>query len=366
MYDKGILKSTVFPFPVICIGNLTVGGTGKSPTTNYLIDLLKPTFKTAVLSRGYGRKTTGFVLADNKSTAAQIGDEPLMYFKRNQLLAATSVAEKTSENEVVVAVCENRVVGIQTLKNKFHDLEIVLLDDAYQHRAVAAGLNILITDYSSLYSEDFVLPMGNLREGKAGANRAQLIIISKCPDNLTDTVKQAIIKKLRKSERQKFFFSYLKYAPLLNVLNPKSGPPIPEGGEMSNENSSSISSPFGGWGAEAYSALLITGIAKPQPLVKYLEQHFKEIIHLDFKDHHDFTTDDLSTARKKFDTIANHKKIIITTEKDWMRIQDGKLKIVFNDLPVYIQPIAFEFNDTEKQQFNNLILDYVRKNKTNG
>jgi tetraacyldisaccharide 4'-kinase len=376
MFDNGILKSTAFQFPVICIGNLTVGGTGKSPTTNYLIDLLKPHFKTAVLSRGYGRKTKGFELATEKSTAEQIGDEPLMYFKRNNLFSAsrsTSLLESGLGAEVQIAVCEDRVTGINTLINKFNDLQVVLLDDAYQHRAVNAGLNILITDYANLYSEDYLLPMGNLRESIAGASRAQLVIISKCPENLSDTEKKAITEKLRKSKNQQYFFSYMKYAALTNVLNPLAGPPTPEGGEWNSDfpspfggraaESNSSKSPLGGWGG--YAALLITGIAKPKPLVDYLQQHFKEIIHLDFKDHHNFTADDLSNARKKFDNIANHKKIIITTEKDWMRIQDGKLKIVFNDLPVYIQPITFEFNITEKQQFNNHILNYVRNNKTN-
>lgn len=357
MFDNGILKSTAFPLPVICIGNLTVGGTGKSPTTNYLVDVLQPHFKIAVLSRGYGRKTKGFILVNEKSTAEQIGDEPLMYFKR---IGLVSLSKKEPGVEAQIAVCEDRVTGINTLKNKFNDLQVVLLDDAYQHRAVAAGLNILITDYANLYSEDYILPMGNLRESKAGASRAQIVVISKCPENISDTEKKTIIEKLRKSENQHFFFSFMKYAPLMNVLNPKSGPPAPKGGDSSteNENSSNSNSPFGGWGA----ALLITGIAKPKPLADYLKQHFKEIVHLDFADHHNFTADDLSNARKKFDNIANDKKIIITTEKDWMRIQDGKLKIVFNDLPVYIQPITFEFNTIEKQQFNNLILDYVRNN----
>lgn len=363
MFDNGILKSTAFPFPVICIGNLTIGGTGKSPTTNYLIDLLQPNFKLAVLSRGYGRKTKGFVLANEKSTAEQIGDEPLMYFKRNQKNTATTALLNTTDNPIAIAVCEDRVLGINSLKEKFNHLELILLDDAYQHRAVTAGLNILITDYANLYSEDFMLPMGNLRESKAGASRAQIVVVSKCPENLPETEKKKISEKLRKSENQHFFFSYMKYAALMNVLNPMSGPPGPKYGNNNDEYeiSSSSNSPFGGWAAQG-TALLITGIAKPKPLADYLKQHFKEIIHLDFADHHHFTTDDLSTARKKFDNIANDKKIIITTEKDWMRIQDGKLKIVFNDLPVYIQPITFEFNTIEKQQFNNLILDYVRNN----
>lgn len=361
MFDNGLLKSTSFNFPVICVGNLSVGGTGKSPATNYLIDLLKPWHSIAVLSRGYGRRTKGFVLANENSTAAEIGDEPLMYFKRNH----------NSSTDVNVAVCESRVEGINTLKNKFHDLDIVLLDDAFQHRAVVAGLNILITDYSHLYSDDDLLPVGNLRESKSGAKRAQIVIVSKCPKDLSIDDKKNITAKLTKTENQQFFFSYMKYAELMNVLNPLTSESEGSSGSIGNVYSAAV--PFrdrvrGGsednhW--KNYDALLITGIAKPKPLKEYLAKHFKEVTHMVFSDHHDFTSDDLSNARKIFDNIASHKKIIITTEKDWMRIQHGKLKIVLNDLPVYVQPVSFEFNDEDKQYFNQLILNYVRENKTN-
>lgn len=361
MYDKGILKSTSFGFPVICIGNLSVGGTGKSPTTNYLVDLLKSIYKISVLSRGYGRNTKGFALANENSTAEEIGDEPLMYFKRNH--------QSSSGNDVKVAVCESRVEGINTLKNKFPDLDVVLLDDAFQHRAVAAGLNILISDYSHLYSDDDLLPVGNLREGKSGAKRAQIVIISKCPKDLGKEDKQAIGAVLKKSENQKFFFSYMRYAPLMNVLNELRSESESEGESGSGSGSGGVQIVVGNEKENSkflqYDALLITGIAKPKPLKEHLSKEFKEVFHMVFSDHHDFTSDDLSEARKIFDNIANHKKIIITTEKDWMRMQHAKLKIVFNDLPVYVQPISFEFSDEDKQNFNQLILNYVRENKTN-
>lgn len=343
MYDKGILKSTSFNLPIICVGNLSTGGTGKSPVINYLIDIFKSEFSVAALSRGYKRKSKGFVIAEQTSTAREIGDEPLMFFKRHY------------GSKVIVAVDEDRVRGIKKLREIFPKVDVVLLDDAFQHRAVAAGLNILITDYSHLYSDDDLLPVGNLRESAAGAKRAQIVIVSKCPKELSNEEKQSIKATLIKRENQRLFFSYMKYAELVNVLNP-----LISENELQTSNLKPQPPNF-----LKYDALLITGIAKPKPLKEHLSKHFNKITHMVFSDHHDFTTDDLSNARKIFDNIANHKKIIITTEKDWMRIQHGKLKIVFNDLPVYVQPISFEFNDEDKQYFNQLILNYVRENKTN-
>ncbi len=341
LYDNGIFKSTRFDFPVICIGNLSTGGTGKSPTTNYIIDVLKHEYTIAVLSRGYGRLTRGFVLATEQSTAEQIGDEPLMYFKKHHQNFSNPAHE--NRHELKIAVCENRILGINQLKNNFPGIEIILLDDAFQHRAVAAGLNILVTDYANLYCNDLLLPAGNLRESRTGAKRAHIIIVSKCPDNLNQKEKELVTTQLKTTSSQVVYFSHIRYQPLLNVLN-----------ELNNEGNS--------W--DDYTALLLTGIAKPKALSNYLSKQFKEIVHLDFADHHNFTVEDLNGARKKFDNIANHKKIIITTEKDWMRLQDAKLKIVINDLPVYIQPVKFEFNDDDRVNFNQYLVNYVRKNKT--
>ena len=182
MFDTGLLKSTRFELPVIAVGNLNVGGTGKTPQIEYLIRLLKASNKIAVLSRGYKRKTSGFVLADETSDAKQIGDEPFQYYQKFK--------------DIKVAVDEKRVHGIEQLLTTNNPPEIVLLDDAYQHRKVNAGFYILLTSYEKLYANDYLLPTGNLRESKSGAKRAQVVIVTKCPENLSEQEQQKISKKL--------------------------------------------------------------------------------------------------------------------------------------------------------------------------
>ncbi|MEM6517669.1 MAG: tetraacyldisaccharide 4'-kinase, partial [Bacteroidota bacterium] len=196
LYDKGIRKSQRYNFPIICVGNLSVGGTGKTPMIEYLIRLFKDNYKVATLSRGYGRKTKGFILADKRSNASNIGDEPFQFYSKFE--------------NILVAVDANRRQGIEKIKSNYK-ADLILLDDAFQHRRVAAGLNILLTPYGNLYSKDIVLPTGNLREPKSGAKRADLIVVTKCPKNITQNDKDDIIKKLKPKVKQNLFYSWICY-----------------------------------------------------------------------------------------------------------------------------------------------------------
>lgn len=310
LYDWGIKKSTSYKFPVICVGNLSVGGTGKTPMIEYLINLLKADYKLATLSRGYKRKTTGFQMADAFSTAETIGDEPFQFYNK-------------FKNEVLVVVDSDRKNGIKQLKEIENSPEIILLDDAFQHRKVKAGLNILLTTYANPYFSDYVLPTGNLREPRSGAKRAGIIIVTKCPDNLNEGVKSKFLKCISAEKDQHVFFSSVKYS---NVV-------------FSDENKKELDciSDF----------TLVTGIANAKPLVQYLKDKKLKFEHLDFKDHHEFSQQEIS--------VLEHKKLIITTEKDFMRLKQYK---ILKEKLFYL-PIKVAIDDAIK--FEKLIKDFVTK-----
>ncbi|MGY0407822.1 MAG: tetraacyldisaccharide 4'-kinase, partial [Polaribacter sp.] len=291
-FDIGIFKKTSFTVPVIVVGNLSVGGTGKTPQIEYLIRLLKNSYKIAILSRGYGRKTTGFLLLKEQHTAKEVGDEPLQYFNKF--------------SNIKVAVDENRVHGIQTLlKNK--NLEVVLLDDAYQHRKVKASFYILLTKYNNLFVNDFLLPTGNLRESKRGANRADVILVTKCPNNLSMHHQEKIRKKLEKYQKE-VFFTRISYADKI------------EGAKTILVND-----------LKEYQVLLITGIANPKPLTNYLEAKKINFKHLMFSDHHHFSDKEIKEIQQRFNAINSENKLLLTTEKDYTRLIN-RLKISY--LPI--------------------------------
>jgi len=315
LYNKGVLKSTKFNIPTIVVGNLSVGGTGKSPQIEYLIRLLKDRFKIATLSRGYKRKTKGFLIASKKSNAQQIGDEPLQFYKKFP--------------EILVCVDENRVAAIKKLKALEVPPDIVLLDDAFQHRKVAGGFNILLTPYGNLYVDDSMLPTGNLRERVDGADRAQVIIVTKCPTILSENEQFEITKKIKPTLYQTVFFTTVKY----------------KNSVVSKINKIKLSELL------AYNVVLVTGIAKPKPLVLFLEERVLKLTHLEFSDHHNFTSKEISSIKKDFDSIDSKKKIILTTEKDFVRISQ-----VFNDL--YYLGIEILFLN-HKKDFDSIILNYV-------
>ena len=323
LYDWHILKSTRFEKPVICVGNLNLGGTGKTPHTEYLINLLKDTYRVATLSRGYGRKTKGFKLADASCTYEDLGDEPLQYF--------------TKHPDIQVAVDKNRSEGVARLLWE-QGVEVVLLDDAFQHRSIRPGLNILLTEYQHLYCNDFLFPAGTLRDVKSAAKRAQIIVVSKSPKHLDEEEKQQIINKINPTEEQKVFFSYLEYNDL-QPLNEKAK-------RVSFENADSV--------------LAFCGIANPKPFVEELENRYKTIDFLSFTDHHPYTENDIKTILKRFDNLGGEKKIIVTTEKDAARLTNSPYLCQFETAPLYALPVSMRFHEEEK--YNEEILSYVRKN----
>lgn len=283
-YNKGFFKSTRFEIPVIAVGNLSVGGTGKTPQIEYLIRLLQDSYKVAVLSRGYKRKTEGFILLNDQHSAEDVGDEPLQFYKKFP--------------KVSVAVDANRVNGIQQLKTKINP-DIVLLDDAYQHRKVEASFYVLLTKYDDLYSEDFVLPTGNLRESRRGAKRANVIVVTKCPETLSETEQKRIVQKLKPEANQSIFFSTINYQERTKGNQQLSLDELKE-----------------------YEILLITGIANPKPLLSFLEKQECKFEHLKFPDHHNFTTQEIEKIQTQFESLTSKKKILLTTEKDYMRLSD--------------------------------------------
>ena len=279
MYDKNHFKSTSFSFPIIAIGNLSTGGTGKTPMTEYVIDLLKDSYEIAVLSRGYKRKTKGFILADSKSTVMDLGDEPYqMHLKFKK---------------VDLAVDADRVRGINLLKEQNNNIDVVLLDDAFQNRAVKAGFYILLTAFDDLFIDDFLLPTGSLREFKSGVNRADVIIVSKTPENTTEKVRQSVSKRLEHYNKP-IFFSEIIYSEML----------------ISQTESINLNS------LKDKKVTLVTGIANPKPLKDFLVRKGIVYDEIEFEDHHNFSTSEISQ-------LENLDTFIITTEKDYVRMCEG-------------------------------------------
>ena len=322
LYDHRIIKSSAFDFPVIVVGNLEVGGAGKSPMTEYLISLLKNKYKIATLSRGYGRKTKGFFYADKNSTTALVGDEPLQF--------------KRKFPQVTVAVCENRVAGVEKLKI---ENEVILLDDAYQHRALMAGFNILLFDYQQLLKPVFLLPAGNYRDIFRAKKRADILVISKCQQDLPLQKQHRIIQQLGSDNRQSVFFTTIRYQQLQPFNKAANAVFI-------NPNT---------------TVYLLTGIANPKPLLQHLRKQFMAVVAYNYPDHHQFTNKNISKLVADFKSCSAEKKIVITTEKDAQRLQIPALSRQLAGVPVFTAPITIDFLNGEAQQFGQLILDYVRK-----
>lgn len=315
-YDKGILKSHSFSIPIIAVGNLSVGGTGKTPQIEYLIRLLLPNHKIAVLSRGYKRKSSGFLLAEYSSTAETLGDEP---FQLHQKFPT-----------IQVAVDANRKNGIEQLLTLQNKPDIILLDDAFQHRKVKAGFYILLTAYNDLYADDFILPTGNLRESRSGAKRANIVVVTKCPSTLSEADQNKIRQKLKLSANQQLYFSAIQYDEILY---------------SENENHTVHS-------LQNTDKLLVAGIAKPKPFFNHLQDGNDE--ELEFPDHHDFTESDIQTIQKK-----SKNKPIITTEKDFVRLK-GKV----NPAQLFYLPIQSVFL-SNGENFNKQINNYVEQSTGN-
>ncbi len=328
-YDYGIFKSTSFNIPIISIGNITVGGTGKTPHVEYLADLLKSEFSVATLSRGYKRKTKGFILAGDQSTAKEIGDEPRQI--------------KQKFPNIEVAVDSKRVRGIQKLIDSNKDLDVVLLDDAFQHRKVQTNLSILLVDYNRPIDKDFMLPLGNLREQAFEKKRASIIIITKAPKDIKPIERRVLFNELHPYPFQDVYFTTLDYGELTPVFN--------------DTNAIEINH-------EKPTLLLVTGIANPLPLEQHIKENLSDKIEkIKFPDHHNFKNSDLRKIESRFNSIPSSNKIIITSEKDAMRLHkftniEENLKKSF----FYI-PIKVRFLNNKTDNFNQQIIDYVRNNK---
>lgn len=324
LFDKKIWKSAGFNFPLICVGNLAVGGTGKSPMTEYLVGLLKNRFNTATLSRGYKRKTKGFAIAGENTTALDIGDEPMQFHQKFP--------------DITVAVGEERLVAIPQILHARPETEVIILDDAFQHRRVRAGLNILLTQYNDLYVHDFLIPVGGLRDVKSSAKRAEIIVVTKCPPNLPIEEKNKIKKQLNLLEKQKLFFTTIAYSKPSHLFT---------GEEFQIPAEADI--------------LLICGIANPGPLKNFLGNNYHSFDMISFPDHHIFRSDDLKEIINGFEKLGGKEKFILTTEKDGVRLE--KYKNELKDYPVYVLPIKHKFLFDEEIKFNEIIIKFVEENK---
>ena len=320
LFNKNWLKSSSFNFPIICVGNLAVGGTGKTPMVEYLLRLLKNDYAVATLSRGYKRKTIGFGIADSSTTALDIGDEPMQFHVKFP--------------DVTVSVGEERLVAIPQLLHDRPQTKVIILDDAFQHRQVKAGLNILLTEYANLYSRDFLLPAGDLRDIKLSADRAEIIIVTKCKHNLSLEEKRLITRELKLTASQQIFFTKIVYTNPYHLFTKK---------ETNIIESSAI--------------LLVCGIANPKPLKDFLTASFNSYDMLRFPDHHIFNIDDLKEIKSHFHDIQSDNKIIITTEKDGVRLT--KFENELRDFPLYVLPIQHEFIFDDADKFNKIVFNFI-------
>jgi tetraacyldisaccharide 4'-kinase len=324
LYYSGFIKAVKFSFPVISIGNLSVGGTGKSPHIEYLIRLLKEHLYLGVLSRGYKRNTSGFILVDSEHDAKQVGDEPRQI--------------KNKFPDIPVAVSESRALGIPRLIRNFPELNLILLDDAFQHLAVKPGLNILLTEFSHPYTSDFLLPSGRLREWRFGAARADVVIVTKCPDNLTESDFLSWRNTLQLKKHQKLFFSKINYGIPYQIFNPAKQFLLNPGLHVT----------------------LISAIAQSSYLLNYLSTHVASVVDYNFEDHHYFKESEIKALLSKHDQISHPNKMILTTEKDATRLMLFRDFFEQRDIEVYAIPIEVTFYEEEilNQFIKTYLLDF--------
>jgi len=319
LFDWGVLREKKFPVPVISVGNLSMGGTGKTPQVEYLIRLLKEHKRVAVLSQGYRRKTKGFLEATPTSSHFDIGDEPLQY--------------ATKYPDIIVAVCKKRTKGITKLLAKPEPPEVIILDDAFQHRYVKPSLNILLTDYFNLYVDDFILPSGMLREFPSGAKRADVVVVTKTNNVLPIVDRKIIQTKLQLQQHQKLFFSYINYLKPISLYNPEKELP-----------------------QHITTIFMVAGIANPYPFEKYLQDYCIDLHRFIFSDHHHFTKKEITKIIEEFDSHLSRKKAIVTTEKDAQRLKSEPFCSMLKDLPVYYVPIEVFFHKEKGASFDEMVL----------
>lgn len=323
LYKSGLLKSITFNIPTIAVGNLSVGGAGKTPHVEYLIRLLKDYINVATLSRGYKRKTKGFKIVLPNNDAEQVGDEPLQY--------------KRKFPDILVTVSESRTLAIPEMLKYYPQTQTVLLDDAFQHRAVDPGLNILLTEYGNLFTQDYLLPSGRLREWRSAYERADVIIVTKCPAQIEAAEKEHIRAEIQPKSHQKLFFSYYAYANPYYIFNPK----------------------YGGALRADVDVLLICAIARTDYLLDYLQAQVNSVVLLEFEDHHYFSKHDIGSLRATFERMESDKKIILTTEKDAMRLELHRSFLLEHQLPVFALPVQVRFHFEEGIIFDDLVKQFL-------
>jgi tetraacyldisaccharide 4'-kinase len=323
LYERGLLKGVSFNLPVISIGNLSVGGAGKTPHIEYLIRLLKDYIDVATLSRGYRRKTKGYLEVQPQMDAEQVGDEPLQY--------------KRKFPDIVVTVSESRTFAIPKIVMEHENVRAVLLDDAFQHRSVEPGLNILLTEYSHPFTRDYLLPSGRLREWRSAYERADIIIVSKCPPVLEEAERQRLQEEINPLPHQKLYFSYYDYGQPYFILNSRYRLELRPDMDI----------------------MLISAIARTDYLLQYLETKVGDIRAMEYADHHYFSKYDIGQLKANFDRMENNKKAILTTEKDAMRLQLHHPYIKDNQLPVFALPVQVRFHFSEGEQFDEDIQQFL-------
>jgi tetraacyldisaccharide 4'-kinase len=322
-YDKKLFKSTGFHHPLISIGNLTVGGTGKTPHIEYLVRMLQHRFSMATLSRGYGRKTAGFLEVNINNNAEEVGDEPLQFRRKFPLLR--------------VFVGENRLMAIPEILQRYPENQCILLDDAFQHRAVKPGLSILLTEYHKPYTRDWLLPAGSLREPARGYHRADIIIVTKCPEQMPLSECAAWEKELRPMSYQHLYYSTFSYGAIYHMTD--------AGKSLSLEKDMDV--------------LVLSAIADPAMMISYLEPQVRNVFVRRFRDHHYFDRFDLESVKESFQNMENPKKALITTEKDATRLALHLPWILAQGIDIYILPVAVKFLHQQESKFEQDIIQYL-------
>ncbi len=330
MFDFGMLKSTEFDIPIIVVGNISVGGTGKTPTAEYLIYLLRNKYNVAVLSRGYKRRTKGFIIADKNASAASIGDEPYQIFLKFP--------------DITVAVDEKRVRGIQNLINSEKKIDLVILDDAFQHRYVYPDLSILLIDYTQPFLDDHYLPFGRLRDNPEERHRAEIILITKTPKTVKPIDMRIIATDLSLKPYQSLFFSAIDYKGLMPVFE----------NEIFVIDSETLKQ-------KKYAILIVTGIGNPKPIIEYCKTLTKKITVLPFNDHHQYTEKDIDRIYKEFESVNSENKIIVTTEKDAVRLKITKFSDEQFKKSFFYYPIEMVILNNDKAELDKLIFHYIEK-----
>ena len=333
LFDNNILSAQEYAVPLICVGNITVGGTGKTPHVEYIAGLLLKEFKVAVLSRGYKRSKGGFAIVEENGTPGQFGDEPLQV--------------KRKLPGIVVAVDGNRRKGIKKILELYPETDVIIMDDGFQHRWVTPGLAILLTDFNRLITKDFLLPYGRLREHRFNKRRADIILVTKTPEHVSPIERRIIVREMELNDNQNLYFTSTKYLGL------------------ARHDGSSSSLTLAELNMQGKEILLLTGIANAEPLYDYIKSINDRVTHLRFSDHHMFSEKDILNILKLYHSMTEGNRCFITTEKDYTRLLDKeKLKLIFDDNFYYL-PISVIFQNDDQEEFDNLIVKYVRKNKSN-